>query len=112
MKRITHLKDKLAVTAIIVAFVLIMAMSNISCLIKKVTGIVCPGCGMTRAYISLLHFDFAKAFEYHKMFWSVPVIYVYFLFDGRIFKNKNIDEFVLISISLGFFVNWIISLCG
>ena len=35
------------------------------CPIKFITGISCPGCGMSRAAISFLRFDFAKAWYYH-----------------------------------------------
>lgn len=35
---------------------------------KYITGISCAGCGMTRAWIALLHFDINTAFMYHPLF--------------------------------------------
>lgn len=37
----------------------------IVCHFKLMTGMPCPGCGMTRALISLLHGDLATALWYH-----------------------------------------------
>ena len=37
------------------------------CLIKAVTGHECPGCGMTRAVVNVLHFHFTDAFNYNKL---------------------------------------------
>ncbi|MGM0607198.1 MAG: DUF2752 domain-containing protein [Candidatus Muiribacteriota bacterium] len=37
------------------------------CLIKKFTGHNCPGCGTTRAFYSILHFNFLKAYKYNKL---------------------------------------------
>lgn len=63
---------------------------------------------MSRAYFSLLKFDIKLAFNYHPMFWSVPILYLYFLFDGKLFGKKLIDGIVLAAICLGFIVNWLV----
>ena len=34
----------------------------IPCLFHRLTGIECPGCGMTRAFVSLSHFQFYTSF--------------------------------------------------
>ncbi|MBP3783981.1 MAG: DUF2752 domain-containing protein [Butyrivibrio sp.] len=79
-------KIKDAILAILaVAFVYtIFYITKIGCPIKFLTGISCMGCGMTRAYLSLLHLDFGGAFRYHPLF-PIPVIAaVIFLFRSRI----------------------------
>lgn len=45
------------------------------CPIKLLTGVSCAGCGMSRAYFSLLHLDFQTAFHYHPLF-ICPIIFV------------------------------------
>lgn len=45
------------------------------CPIKLFTGVSCAGCGMSRAYFSLLHLNFRDAFYYHPLF-PCPVIFV------------------------------------
>lgn len=45
--------------------------SEVFCPIKKLFGISCFGCGMTRGFISILKFDFVSAFKYNAL--SIPV---------------------------------------
>lgn len=48
------------------------------CIFYKITGLYCPGCGMTRCAVSLLHGDFYQAFRYNALaFVLVPIILVY-----------------------------------
>ena len=42
------------------------------CPIYRTLGIPCPSCGMTRAWVCLLHFDIPGAFQMHPLFWVVP----------------------------------------
>jgi hypothetical protein len=35
------------------------------CLMRRMTGLGCPGCGMTRCFISLAHGDWAAAWSYN-----------------------------------------------
>lgn len=57
--------------------------SDISlCALYNLTGILCPGCGMTRSFHSIMHLDFVSAFEYNPVFVLLifPLI-LFFLFD-------------------------------
>ena len=47
------------------------------CLFKALTGLPCPGCGLTRAFSSLLHGQFAKAYAFHPfVFLFVPLAFL------------------------------------
>ncbi len=46
---------------------------DIGCVFRFMTGIPCPGCGMTRAWLTALRGDLAAAVAYHPLFWAVPV---------------------------------------
>jgi Protein of unknown function (DUF2752) len=37
------------------------------CLIRRVFGVRCPGCGMSRAISCVFHADFKKAFQYNRL---------------------------------------------
>ncbi len=37
----------------------------VPCLFHALTGIPCPGCGITRAFVALFHGDFAQAWAHH-----------------------------------------------
>ena len=47
------------------------------CLFKNLTGHECWGCGITRAVISTVQFDFAAAFQYNKLIVIVFPLLVY-----------------------------------
>lgn len=106
--KIENLKKKLTYCALILAVVVIMYVFSIPCLFKALLGIECPGCGMTRAYISLFRLDFRQAFAYNRMFWAVPICGLFYLFDGKLFPNKWVNWVVEYGIYLLIFVNWIL----
>ena len=47
------------------------------CLFKNITGNECYGCGMTRAILSAIHFHFADAFLYNKLYLIVLPVLIY-----------------------------------
>ena len=111
MVKIKNLKQKLLITAAVLLFAVLLYLSPISCPILYLTGVRCPGCGMTRALLSAVRLDFATAFSYHFMFPSVPLLYFCFLRDGKLFKNKTLNIIFYVIIILGFAVNWIMGFC-
>lgn len=106
-RKITHKGIKFGVTAVYLLFVAVLAYFHVPCMFKTLFGIPCFGCGMTRAYLSLLHLDLAAAFSYHPMFWSVPILYLYVLYDGKLFQNRKWNLGVLIAIGVGFLLSYI-----
>lgn len=56
-------------------FIFLIYILFTGCPIKLLTGISCAGCGMSRAYFSLLHLNFREAFYYHPLF-PCPIIFV------------------------------------
>ena len=60
---------------------------------------------MTRAILSALNFNFKTAFMYHWMFWSIPILYIFFLFDGKLTGKKILDIIILTAILIGFILN-------
>ena len=110
MKPIPQLKQKLLLLSILAAAVLTARALKIPCIYLHFLGFPCPGCGMTRAVFSALRLDFTAAFSFHWMFWSVPVLLVYFLLDGKLFRKKWLNRGILWLIGVGFAANWIYSL--
>lgn len=106
MTKIKNLKEKILVTILYLCVILLMYYLNISCIFIQLFNAPCPGCGMTRALLSALRFDFVKAFDFHPMFWSVPILYLYFLFDCNLFKSKKMNIVLFACISIGFAFNW------
>ncbi len=66
---------------------------GITCPIKYLTGISCPGCGMTRAWIAFLHLDISKALQYHPLFFLPPLFVVTVIFRNKV--NKKIYSILI-----------------
>lgn len=77
----------LALTVLLV--IALMYVSGIGCPIRYMTGIPCPGCGMTRAAVALVTLDFAQALYYHPMIFALPVFAVLFLWARYKGKSGN-----------------------
>lgn len=71
--------------AIMIALVLlgVFLLDGNLCVYKRTLGIPCPGCGMTRAFISLAKLDIRAAFYYHPLFILPVLLAVLFLFKNR-----------------------------
>lgn len=105
-----NVKIKLLLTIIYILILVMVALLDLKCIFISTIGIPCPGCGMTRALKAAFKFDFIKAFSHHLMFPAVPIMYIYFLWEGRLFENKRIDKVIWIVIIVGFILNWILRL--
>ncbi len=101
-------KDAIIAILLIAGIYFGLYIFNAGCPIKFVTGCSCPGCGMTRAWISAAHFDFDSAFYYHPLFLLGPVlILTIFLYDK---KKRKLYLFILILLTTLFFVVYFIRL--
>lgn len=107
MHKIKNLKNKLLIIPFFIIMYILLYLLDTTCIIKYFTNIPCPGCGLTRAFLSLFTLDLYKAFHYHPLFWTIPILFLYYLFDGKLFKNKVINNLILIVIILLFINNWI-----
>lgn len=47
---------------------------GITCPIKYITGVSCPGCGMSRAMWALIRLDFSTAVYYHPLCFAIPPV--------------------------------------
>lgn len=111
MRRLKGLKGKLVVAVCVFSFCLFLRMTKTTCLIFKLTGIPCLGCGMTRAVLAILRMDFETALGYHPLVFLLPLIGAYYLLDGNIF-GKKADAVLLAVILLAFLVVWLLRLYG
>ena len=95
-------KDAVVAVAAIAFLYLVFHLTGVGCPVKFVTGISCPGCGMTRAWGAVLRGDFAAAFRYHPL-WILPIPGAALLiFQKRI--PKKVFKISIIVITACFFV--------
>ena len=110
MKEKLFRKDKLIVLLIFAAVVAVMYILKAPCVFELLLGVQCPSCGMTRAWLALLRFDVVGAFEYHSLFWTLPVVAVFFWLDGKLFKWNWLNYTVMIGIAVLYLIRWLLIL--
>nr|QGT51180.1 hypothetical protein Firmicute1046_2560 [uncultured Firmicutes bacterium] len=85
----------------------------VGCPFRRMTGIACPFCGMTRAALSVLRLDFAGAVQYHPLIFLLPPLGVILLFHVK--QGKRLPQWIFYSvyILLGmlFLAVWLWRLC-
>ncbi len=94
---------------LVVYFVIAYAVLNyygISCAFLEFLGIPCPGCGMTRALLSVLKLDFIQAARYNVMIFFMPYLFVYVFFDLKGRKHNIVLSLIAVLAVL----NWIIKI--
>ncbi len=103
-------RDRLKTLGIVAVVLLLCVVLKIPCFMRSVTGIPCPSCGMTRAWLAALQLDFSAAFSYHPMFWTVPVFGAMFLF---VKKKVPVWLWILLGlICMGYVVSYVFCLVG
>ncbi|MBE5859049.1 MAG: DUF2752 domain-containing protein [Butyrivibrio sp.] len=101
-------KVKKAALVLLPLAVVIIIYAFIGCPIKYFTGVSCPGCGMTRAWLMAFRLDFAGAFSYHPLFMLGPVlILAIYLYEKT---NRKLYLVVLILLMILFFMVYFIRL--
>lgn len=83
MKPISWKRDLPAIAGVVLLY-WVLHLLGIGCPIRFVTGISCAGCGMTRAWLSVLSLDFSGAFYYHPLWPLVPAAAAIWLLRTRI----------------------------
>lgn len=84
------------------------------CPIKYLSGISCPGCGMTRALFACLRFRFADALRYHPLIVLLPAAAAVCCLEltGIHHFAKRTRNIMLWSVSALFVAVYIIRLCA
>ena len=87
----------LAISGLVLPFIVFFF--DIKCIFKEIFKIPCISCGMTRAFLSILKFDFIGAIKYNVL--SIPIFIFIILFYSLyllkiVFNNKLINIYYLI----------------
>ena len=97
-------KDLILFIFAVTIFYGILFALGFTCPIKALTGISCPGCGMTRAFISLLNLKPSLAFYYHPLFPLVIIFAIAFFFKEKI--PERVKKYGIIFIIFVFFLTY------
>ena len=80
-------------------YIVFQKILQIGCPIRYLTGINCPGCGMTRAYIALWHGNFKAALANHPLFMLVPFMMSVFILGPCLSKGVQYTFWGMIGIA-------------
>ena len=79
-------KKEMKLILLLISFLIIFLFLNkvfnftIPCLFHEITNLYCPGCGITRMFLSLFKLDFYQAFRYNPLVFILLILsIVYFL---------------------------------
>lgn len=83
----------LIVIFLIYAVLIISFDIGIPCVFYEITGLYCPGCGITRLCLSLFEGDIYQAFRYNPIiFIDLPILFILFVLNIFLKNNKNIKK--------------------
>ena len=106
---ISDINKKYLLLLLLLYFSLVYILFNIfgiTCIFLEIFGFPCPGCGMTRAALSLAKFDIVGAAKNNITVFFMPYVFVYLFFD---LKNK-VHNYIMTGIAFVAVLNWILKL--
>lgn len=80
---------KWAIMAIVAYFAFLKFFLYSLCPMVLLTGLPCPGCGLTRAAFRVLHLDFAGAWSIHPFIYAVLALAVVFVTERYLLQSKS-----------------------
>ena len=97
------------IAVVLTVYIALVTFTPLDWPIKMVHGFACPFCGLTRAWISALTFDFAQAFSYHPLFLFAPFL-IFMSFHKKLFKriNEKVYDLIVVGGAFIFFVTYVI----
>ena len=106
LKRIS--RYAIAAAVFVAAYGVLFYCLDIGCVFLRITGIPCPGCGMTRAAMALMEYNFASAFYYHPAIYILIPVVPFCIFAPKPYfgskKRQNIFIVVTACIVFGIYL--------
>lgn len=99
---------RLAILFLVCLVLLLCVVLKIPCLFRACTGVPCPSCGMSRAWLAIIQCDPLAAFSYHPMFWLIPVLAVFLLIGQRAFSKPG--RFLFLGLLVAYLICYILRL--
>ncbi len=80
-------------TGLLIALVVVVIATVLGrgiCYFRNITGMPCPGCGMTRSFLLILQGKFKQAWELHPFAYGWIVLAIIFFVDRYVFGKKEV----------------------
>lgn len=107
-----NVRGALSLLVTLLAAVVLLWVTGIGCPVRFVTGVACPGCGLTRAWLAAVRFDFRAATAFHPLFWTVPFAFAGAMLRGRVssMRMRRAIDALLVVFAVLFVVLWLVRL--
>ena len=107
MNHITNKKILIMVSILIFIFVLLKMFQTlyynyhvtIPCIFNKITGLFCPGCGVTRMILSITKLDLYQAFRYNPLIFCMLPFIIFYGIDTSIKWIKGTKNYLYLKIN-------------
>lgn len=106
------IKEYLVLFIILIFFFILFFKKKLVCIFNQLTGLWCPGCGITRMIFAIFELDFYKAYRYNPLVFMLIILFilyiVYSLIKYRKIKrvnNKVVFFLLIITILFGIIRN-------
>ena len=73
-------KEYLILIVILIFFFILFLSRNLTCIFYDITGLYCPGCGITRMFLALSKLDFYQAFRYNSLVFCLLLFALMYIF--------------------------------
>ena len=89
-------KEILIIILIILIYLIFSNITGIAvpCIFHSITGLLCPGCGSTRMFKSILLGNFKKAFYYNQLLFISLPIFIILLINYLYSNYKNVKPII------------------
>lgn len=83
------------------------------CIFNKITNLYCPGCGITRMFVSIFHLEIYQAFRFNPLLFILLILSIlYFIFNwigNKVFNRQIIiNDKIYIGLLVVVIVYWIL----
>jgi hypothetical protein len=91
------------------------------CIFKNLTGLPCPGCGLSRSIVAAMHGKMDRSLAHHRLGWLILVyIFLQFMYRlgliviprlwAQIFPSGKLLNRGIVALGILFMLNWILNL--